>query len=116
MKLKKIFAVILACCIAFTCLVVPASASSSSVSSNTARYYAYLYELVLQYKNKEITLDTLLANAYNEYMNTGHDFTPSDMSYSDLLDYWLEKFEDLKARNVEKILYFVSPDINGKIK
>ena len=24
-------------------------------------------------------------------MNTGHDFTPSDMSYSDLLDYWLEK-------------------------
>lgn len=29
--------------------------------------------------------------AYNEYMNTGHDFTPSDMSYSDLLDYWLEK-------------------------
>lgn len=73
MKLKKIFAVILACCIAFTCLVVPASASSLSVSSNTARYYAYLYELVLQYKNKEITLDTLLANAYNEYMNTGAD-------------------------------------------
>ena len=29
--------------------------------------------------------------AFNEYMNTGHDFTPSDMSYSDLLDYWLEK-------------------------
>ena len=24
--------------------------------------------------------------------------------------FWLEKFEDLKARNVEKILYFVSPD------
>lgn len=73
MKLKKIFAVVLACCIACTCLVVPASASSSSVSNNTARYYAYLYELVLQYKNKEITLDTLLGNAYNEYMNTGAD-------------------------------------------
>ena len=24
--------------------------------------------------------------------------------------FWLEKFEDLKARNVEKILFFISPD------
>ena len=24
--------------------------------------------------------------AYNEYMNTGHKFTPSNMSYSDFLD------------------------------
>lgn len=41
--------------------------------------------------------------AYNEYMNTGHDFTPSDMSYSDLLDYWLEKhcYINLKYHTIE---------------
>ena len=41
--------------------------------------------------------------AYNEYMNTGHDFTPSDMSYSDLLDYWFEKhcYINLKYHTIE---------------
>lgn len=29
--------------------------------------------------------------AYNEYMNSGHYFTPSTMSYSDYLDYWMKE-------------------------
>ena len=28
--------------------------------------------------------------AYNNYINTGHGFEPSDMSYADLLDYWIQ--------------------------
>lgn len=30
--------------------------------------------------------------------------------------FWLEKFEDLKARNVEKILFFISPDTGSFYK
>lgn len=29
--------------------------------------------------------------AYNEYTQTGHNFTPNKMSYSDYLDYWLKE-------------------------
>ena len=29
--------------------------------------------------------------AYNEYNQTGHSFTPSDMSFSDYLDYWMKQ-------------------------
>lgn len=29
--------------------------------------------------------------AYNEYTQTGHNFTPNTMSYSDYLDYWLKE-------------------------
>ena len=41
--------------------------------------------------------------AFNEYMNTGHDFTPSDMSYSDLLDYWIKNhcYINLKYHTIE---------------
>ena len=30
--------------------------------------------------------------AYNEYTQTGHSFTPNDISFSDYLDYWLENY------------------------
>ena len=29
--------------------------------------------------------------AYTEYMNTGHAFTPNEISYSDYLDYWMKE-------------------------
>ena len=29
--------------------------------------------------------------AYNEYTQTGHNFMPNTMSYSDYLDYWLKE-------------------------
>ena len=55
--------------------------------------------------------------AYNEYMNTGHDFTPSDMSYSDLLDYWLEKhcYINLKYHTIEAYSSIIKNHIKPNI-
>ena len=39
-------------------------------------------------KNEAIKAGTI---AYNEYMQTGHNFVPSKMSYSDYLDYWMKE-------------------------
>lgn len=41
--------------------------------------------------------------AYNDYLNTGNSFSASDMSYSDFLDYWLEKYcyINLKYHTIE---------------
>lgn len=36
--------------------------------------------------------------AYNEYIQTGHSFTPSQMSYSDYLDYWLKTYCHINLR------------------
>ena len=54
---------------------------------------------------------------YNEYMNTGHDFTPSDMSYSDLLDYWLEKhcYINLKYHTIEAYSSIIKNHIKPNI-
>ena len=30
--------------------------------------------------------------AYNEYLNTGRKFEPSNMSFSDYLDYWIKTY------------------------
>lgn len=55
--------------------------------------------------------------AYNEYMNTGHDFTPNDMSYSDLLDYWLEKhcYINLKYHTIEAYSSIIKNHIKPNI-
>lgn len=36
--------------------------------------------------------------AYNEYNNTGHSFIPSQISYSDYLDYWLDNYCKINLR------------------
>lgn len=36
--------------------------------------------------------------AYNEYMNTGHKFVPSSMSYSDYLDYWIKEYCEINLQ------------------
>ena len=36
--------------------------------------------------------------AYNEYMQTGHSFVPSTMSYSDYLDYWLKEHCEINLK------------------
>ena len=36
--------------------------------------------------------------AYNEYTQTGHNFTPSTISYSDYLDYWLKENCEINLR------------------
>lgn len=73
MKLKKLLAVVLACCICCTVLVLPASAENNIISNNSAKYYAYVYEQLLQYRSGEIDLGTFLGNTYSKYMDTGVD-------------------------------------------
>ena len=55
--------------------------------------------------------------AYNNYINTGHDFEPCDMSYSDLLDYWLEKhcYINLKYHTIEAYSNIVKNHIKPNI-
>ena len=36
--------------------------------------------------------------AYNEYMQTGHNFVPSTMSYCDYLDYWLKEHCEINLK------------------
>ena len=36
--------------------------------------------------------------AYNEYTQTGHNFVPSTMSYSDYLDYWLKEHCEINLK------------------
>lgn len=56
MKLKKIFAVILACCIACTCLVVPAYASTKNLPSNWSHFISDLSDDFNAYRSGNITL------------------------------------------------------------
>ncbi|MBO6233163.1 MAG: tyrosine-type recombinase/integrase [Clostridia bacterium] len=36
--------------------------------------------------------------AYNEYLQTGHSFTPSSMSYTDYLDYWMKEHCEINLK------------------
>lgn len=73
MKLKSFLAVVLACCICCMVLVLPASAENNIIPNNSAKYYAYVYEQLLKYRNGEIDLGTFLGNTYSKYMDTGVD-------------------------------------------
>lgn len=45
----------------------------------------------------------------NEYLETGHSFKPSQISYSDYLDYWMEEYcyINLKHRTIETYKYII---------
>lgn len=47
--------------------------------------------------------------ALNEYLETGHSFKPSDLSYSDYLDYWMQEYcyINLKHRTIETYRYII---------
>ena len=63
--------------------------------------YQYKFEIApvdgkRKFKNKSGFLTKSEAmkegiKAYTEYMNTGHAFTPNEISYSDYLDYWMKE-------------------------
>ena len=55
--------------------------------------------------------------AYNNYINTGYDFEPSDMSYSDLLDYWIQNhcYINLKYHTIEAYSSIVKNHIKPNI-
>lgn len=64
--------------------------------------YQYKFEIApvdgkRKFKNKSGFKTKSEANAagikaYNEYANTGQSFTPSTLSYSDYLDYWIKEY------------------------
>ena len=55
--------------------------------------------------------------AYNQYMQTGHNFTPSTMSYSDYLDYWLKEHcqVNLKYHTIEAYSNIVKNHIKPRL-
>ncbi len=55
--------------------------------------------------------------AYNEYNNTGHSFIPSQMSYSDYLDYWMKEHCEinLKYHTIEAYKNIVKNHIKPKL-
>lgn len=57
------------------------------------------------------------AKAYNEYLNTGHSFKPSEISYSDYLDYWMQQHCEinLQYRTVTAYKNIVKNHVKPKI-
>lgn len=55
--------------------------------------------------------------AYNEYMNTGHAFTPNEISYSDYLDYWMKEHceVNLKYHTIEAYKSIIRIHVKPKI-
>ncbi len=57
------------------------------------------------------------AKAYSEYMNTGHSFAPTEISYSDYLDYWMKQYCEinLKYRTIETYSTIIRLHIKPKL-
>ncbi len=55
--------------------------------------------------------------AYNEYIQTGHSFTPSQMSYSDYLDYWIKEhcLINLRYHTIEAYTNIIKNHIKPRI-
>jgi len=55
--------------------------------------------------------------AYNEYMQTGHKFVPSSMSFSDFLDYWFKEHcqVNLKYHTLEAYSSIVKNHVKPKL-
>lgn len=55
--------------------------------------------------------------ALNEYLETGHSFKPSQISYSDYLDYWMEEYcyINLKHRTIETYKYIIKNHLKPRL-
>jgi len=55
--------------------------------------------------------------ALNEYLETGHSFKPSEISYSDYLDYWMQEycFINLKHRTIETYKYIIKNHLKPRL-
>ena len=49
------------------------------------------------FKSKNEALEAGM-KAYNNYLNTGKDFTPNTISYSDYLDYWMKQYCEINLK------------------
>lgn len=72
------------------------------------KVYQYQYDIApINGKRKRVTKSGFKTKveaekagtiAYNEYMQTGHSFVPSSMSYSDYLDYWMKQHCEINLK------------------
>ena len=72
------------------------------------KYYQYTFEIAPQDgKRKWITKSGFKTKpeaereglkALNEYLETGHSFKPSEISYSDYLDYWMKEYFEINYK------------------
>lgn len=85
MKLKKIFAVILACCIACTCLVIPASASTKNLPSNWSHFISDLSDNFNAYRNGNITLTDFFDLYAKDCLKWGYNNVSDATHFKDVL-------------------------------
>ena len=91
------------------------------------KYYQYTFEIAPQDgKRKWITKSGFKTKpeaereglkALNEYLETGHSFKPSEISYSDYLDYWMEEYcyINLKHRTIETYKYIIKNHLKPRL-
>jgi len=93
----------------FTRLLVKEALAMAKVNiTKRGQVFQYQFEIASvggkrKYKNKSgfktrAEAENAGVAAYNEYMNTGHNFTPKNMSYSDFLDYWLKEYCEINLQ------------------
>ena len=91
------------------------------------KYYQYTFEIAPQDgKRKWITKSGFKTKpeaereglkALNEYLETGHSFKPSEISYSDYLDYWMKEYcyINLKHRTIETYKYIIKNHLKPRL-
>lgn len=89
------------------------------------KVYQYQYDIApINGKRKRVTKSGFKTKAeaekagtiaYNEYMQTGHSFVPSSMSYSDYLDYWMKEYFEINYKYSTAKRYRESFDAIKKI-
>ena len=91
------------------------------------KVYQYQYDIApIDGKRKRVTKSGFRTKAeaekagtiaYNEYMQTGHNFIPSKMSYSDYLDYWMKEHCEinLKYHTIEAYKNIIKNHIKPRI-
>ena len=91
------------------------------------KYYQYQFEIASQsgkrkWKTKSGFLNRASAYdagciAYNEYTQTGRNFVPTEISYSDYLDYWVDKYVEvnLKYNTIRTYKNIINTHIKPKL-
>lgn len=98
-----------------------------SISKKRGKYYQYQFEIASQggkrkWKTKSGFLNRASAYdagciAYNEYTQTGRNFVPTEISYSDYLDYWVDKYVEvnLKYNTIRTYKNIINTHIKPKL-
>lgn len=111
MKFKRLLAVALACCIACTCFVIPASANVTNIPSNVSHFINDVYEDFQAYRNGNISLTDFLDLYAKNCLKFGYNNVSDASHIKDVLlhlqslgfdvpDAWLKYYYEYN--NIEK--------------